>query len=317
MQRFFNWFTGLYPVWLVSGAIAALWHPAAFTWFTGPWITGALSLVMLGMGFTLSLDDFKRLWRMPGALAVGFLAHYTIMPLSGWLIARMLGLDPGFSVGLILVACCPSGTASNVVSMLARADVALAVAVTLTSTLLAFVMTPLWCQLLAGRYVPVDAVGLSLSTLQIVVAPVLIGVVCNVKFPRMVAKVSRFGPVVSVVALILITCGIVSQNAAAVIANAGRLAVGATLLHVVGFGLGYVVARLLRYPEQMARTISIEVGMQNGGLAVALAKKNFVTEPLAAVPAVFSSVIQNIVGGLLASWWRARSNAATRPKTDA
>ncbi|MDZ4287223.1 MAG: bile acid:sodium symporter family protein [Prosthecobacter sp.] len=311
MQRFFGWFTGLYAVWLVCGAVAALWQPATFTWFTGPWITGALSLVMLSMGFTLTLDDFKRLLKMPGSLALGFLAHYTIMPLTGWLIARMLGLDSGFAVGLILVACCPSGTASNVVSLLARADVALAVAVTTTSTLLAFLMTPIWCQFLAGRYVPVDAIGLSLSTLQIVVAPVLIGVLCNVKFPGMVAAVSRFGPPVSVVALVMITCGIVSQNAQAVIANAGRLAVGATLLHVVGFGLGYVVARVLRYPEQVARTISIEVGMQNGGLAVALAKKNFVTEPLAAVPAVFSSVIQNIIGGLLATWWRAR-----QPKTD-
>lgn len=299
-------FTGLYSVWLSCGVIASLLFPSVFTWFSGPWITGALSLVMLGMGFTLTLDDFKRLLTMPGSLALGFLAHYTIMPLTGWLIARVMGLDPGFAVGLILVACCPSGTASNVISLLARADVALAVAVTLTSTMLAFLMTPLWTQWLAGRYVPVDAVGLSLSTLQIVVAPLLIGLVCNVRFPRTIASVARFGPPVSVVALVMITCGIVSQNAQAVVANAGRLAIAATLLHVVGFGLGYAVARVLGKPLKVARTISIEVGMQNGGLAVALAKKNFVTEPLAAVPAVFSSVIQNLVGGLIAAWWRAR-----------
>lgn len=306
MHQLLTRFTGLYAVWLICGVIAALLVPSAFTWFTGPWITGALSLVMLGMGFTLTLDDLKRLLTMPGSLALGFLAHYSIMPLTGWLLARWLGLEPGFAVGLILVACCPSGTASNVVSLIAKADVALAVAVTLTSTLLAFLMTPLWCQLLAGRYVPVDAVGLSLSTLQIVVAPVVVGLICNLKFPQTISKVARFGPPVSVVALVLITCGIVSQNAQAVVANAGKLTIAATLLHVMGFALGYLVARVLRYPKIVARTISIEVGMQNGGLAVALAKKNFVTEPLAAVPAVFSSVIQNLVGGLIAAWWRSR-----------
>ncbi|RBP35866.1 BASS family bile acid:Na+ symporter [Roseimicrobium gellanilyticum] len=297
-------FTNLYPVWLVGGALLSLLYPSAFTWFTGQWIVWALTIVMLGMGFTLTIEDFKRLFRMPGCLTLGFLAHYTIMPLTGWGLAHLLGLEKGFAVGLILVAACPSGTASNVISYLAKADVALAVSVTLTSTLLAFIATPLWCQWLVGHRVPVDAWGLCLSTLQIVVAPVLIGVLSNWLFPRQVAKVSRFGPVVSVVALVLITCGIVSNNAAAVMANAGKLLLAAVLLHVIGFVLGYLVARVLRYPELVARTVSIEVGMQNGGLAAALAKKNFTMEPLAAVPAVFSSVVQNIVGSLAAAWWR-------------
>lgn len=296
-------FTNLYPVWLVGGALLSLLYPSVFTWFTGPWITWALTIVMLGMGFSLTIEDFKRLFRMPGCLTLGFLAHYTIMPLTGWALAHLLGLEQGFAVGLILVASCPSGTASNVISYLAKADVALAVSVTLTSTLLAFIATPLWCQVLVGHHVPVDAWGLSLHTLQIVVAPVLIGVLSNWLFPRQVAKVSRFGPVVSVIALVLITCGIVSNNAAAVIANAGKLLLAAVLLHVLGFVLGYMVARVLRYPELVARTVSIEVGMQNGGLAAALAK-NFPMEPLAAVPAVFSSVVQNIVGSLAAAWWR-------------
>jgi BASS family bile acid:Na+ symporter len=237
---------------------------------------------------------------------LGCLAHYTIMPLSGWFLAWALKLDPGFAVGLILVASCPSGTASNVVSYLARADVALAVAVTLASTLLAFILTPIWCQALAGRYVPVDALGICLSTLQVVVAPVLVGVLCNWRFPRAVTRVARFGPVVSVIAITFITGGIVAQNASAVLANAGRLALAAVLLHIIGFVLGYAVARVLRYPELAARTVSIEVGMQNGGMAAMLAKKNFPMEPLAAVPAVFSAIIQNLLGSLLAAYWRAR-----------
>ena len=217
-----SWFTDLYLLWLIAFAVIALLKPETLIWFRGQWVVWALTLVMLGMGLTLTLDDFRRLFRMPGSLALGFLAHYTIMPISGWMLARVLHLDAGFAVGLILVASCPSGTASNVISFLARANVALAVMVTLTSTLLAFVMTPLWCKTLAGAYVPVDAVKLCLSTLQVAVAPVLIGVFCNWRFPRAVARVSRFGPVVSVLAILFITGGIVAQNADAILANAGN-----------------------------------------------------------------------------------------------
>lgn len=301
-----NPLTRFYPFWLILFVAIALIHPPTFAWFSGQWVVWAMSIVMLGMGFTLTIDDFRRLFQRPGSLALGFLAHYTIMPLSGWAIARALHLEPGFAVGLILVASCPSGTASNVVSYLARADVALAVAVTLTSTLFAFVMTPLWCQQLAGRYVPIDAWKLCLSTFQVAVAPLLIGVGCKWKFPRTVETAARFGPGVSVVAIIMITAGIVAQNAPAVIANAGRLALAALALHILGFLLGYVVGRVLGYPITIARTVSIEVGMQNGGLAAVLAKKNFPLDPLTAVPAVFSGVAQNLVGSLVAAYWRAR-----------
>lgn len=304
MQQLLSRFTNLYPVWLVGAAVVSLLRPATFAWFTGPWITWAIGTVMLGMGFTLAIDDFKRLARAPGALALGFIAHYTIMPLTGWALGEVLGLEPGMAVGLILVASCPSGTASNVVCFLAKADVALAVSVTLTSTLFAFITTPLWCQLLAGHYVPVDALGLCVSTLKAVVAPVLIGVICNWKFPRVVSQAARFGPFVSVIAIVLITAGIVAQNSAAVLANFGKLALGAFLLHIIGFILGYAVARLMGYSALTARTVSIEVGMQNGGMAAMLAKKNFPMEPLAAVPAVFSGVVQNLIGSFIASWCR-------------
>ena len=305
-----SWFTDLYLFWLIGFAVIGLVKPVVLAWFQGPWVVWALSLVMLGMGLTLTVEDFRRLFRMPGSLALGFLAHYTIMPLSGWAVARLLHLDPAFAVGLILVASCPSGTASNVISFLARANVALAVMVTLTSTLLAFVMTPLWCKTLAGAYVPVDAVKLCLSTLQVAVAPVLIGVFCNWRFPKAVARATRAGPVVSVLAIMFITGGIVAQNAGAVRANAGKLALAAVLLHALGFVVGYAVAKTLRYSEDVARTISIEVGMQNGGLAAVLARKTFPDQPLAAVPAVFSAIVQNIVGSLVASFWRKRPPAA-------
>lgn len=306
MKKFLDTFANLYPVWIISSSVLGLLKPELFSWFSGNYMVWALSIVMLGMGFTLTIDDFRRLFKMPGSLALGFFAHYTIMPLTGWAVSRILDLSPGFTVGLILVASCPSGTASNVICYLSRANVALAVMVTLTSTLLAFIMTPLWCQVLAGQYIPVDAWGLAKTTFQAVVAPVLIGVLLNWRCPKAVASVSKYGPFVSVTALIFIAGSIVAQSAEAVIANAGKLAVAAVLLHMVGFVFGYVLSRVLRFNEEISRTIAIEVGMQNGGMAAVLAKRNFPMDPMVAVPAVFSSVVQTIIGSLFASYWRRR-----------
>jgi bile acid:Na+ symporter, BASS family len=305
-QSILSWFTSLYPVWILVFSATALIKPETLLWFRGPCVVWALSLVMLGMGLTLSVGDFRQLFRLPGSLALGFLAHYTIMPLSGWGIARLLGLDAGFTVGLILVASCPSGTASEVICYLSRANVALAVAVTIVSTVMAFVMTPLWCKALAGCYVPVNAAQLCLSTLQIAILPVFLGVFCHWRFPKAVASVIKVSPAISMLAIMFITGGIIAQNAEAVVANAGKLTAAALLLHLLGFGVGYVMAKCLGYGEDVARTISIEVGMQNGGLAAVLARENFPQQPMAAVPAVFSGFIQNIVGSILASYWRAR-----------
>lgn len=299
-----SWFTNLYPVWTVAVALFALKWPAALSWFNGPYVIGALAFVMLNMGLTLTLADFRRVGKMPGSVAVGFTLHYTIMPLSGWFVAHILRLDPQFAVGLILVASCPCGTASNLMTYLARGNLALSVCLTMISTLLAFVMTPIWCQKLAGHYVPVDALGMCISTLQMVLVPVLVGVICNWRFPRAVAAASEYGQVGAVIAFLFITGSIVAGNADAVRANAGVLALAAFLLHALGFGLGYSAARILGYPLDIARTLSIEVGMQNGGLAAVLAKKNIPSMPMAAVSTVFSAFIQTIVGSAVAIWWR-------------
>jgi BASS family bile acid:Na+ symporter len=312
-----NWITNLYPVWLIAISALAFMKPETMAWFNGPWIIWALTLVMLGMGFTLSVKDFQRLAKMPGATALGFVAQYTVMPLVGWGLAHLLGLKGGLAVGLILVASCPGGTASNVVSYLARANVALSVILTMASTLMAFIMTPLWCKGLAGQYVEVDAKGLCLSTLQVVVLPVLIGVFCNWRFPRSVAKVAQAGPLVSVIAIVMITGGIVAQSAASMAAHAGKLFTALVALHVAGFILGYAITRILRYPPDVARTVSIEVGMQNGGMAAMLAKRHFPADPLTAVPAVFSGILQNLLGSLIAAWWRARPLPPPEPVTGA
>jgi bile acid:Na+ symporter, BASS family len=304
-------FTSLYPVWIVASSVMALIWPETLRWFSGQWVVWALTIVMLSMGLTLTIDDFRRLGKMPGAVALGFVLQYTVMPLSGWFAARLCNLEPGLAVGLILVASCPGGTASNLITYLAHANVALSVVMTMASTLLAFIMTPLWCEVLAGQYVPVDAWGLCISTLQVVVVPVLIGVFCNWKFPRQIAAVARFSPAVSVIAIIFIAGGIVAQSAESVIAHAGRVAIAVLLVHVLGFSLGYVISLALRFPVISARTISIEVGMQNGGMAAMLARKHFAAQPMAGVPAVFSSVLQTLIGSLLAAWWSRRTEVSS------
>lgn len=293
-----------FPVWVLVACGLALVEPRLFTWFRGEAIVVGLAVIMLGMGITLSVDDFARVATRPATVAAGFLAQFVIMPTAGWLVATTLGLDTPFAVGLILVACCPGGTASNVVTYIARADVALSVLMTTCTTLGAVVLTPLLTKLLAGRLVEVDAWGLFLSTLQVVVLPVAAGVAINRFLPRVVRAVMPVAPLVSVITIALVCASIIGQNAAAVLGSGPQLLLAVVLLHAIGFGVGYLFARLLGYDRIVARTISIEVGMQNSGLGVVLAQKHFPAEPLTAGPCAISSVVHSVIGSLLAGWWR-------------
>ena len=306
MRRFLlvsaNWF----PAWVLAAALLALWQPSLFTWFSGPWIVWGLALVMLGMGLTLNVADFAAVLRLPGAVALGFAAQYTIMPLIGWSVGKMLALPAPFAVGLILVACCPGGTASNVVTYLARGNVALSVLMTMCSTLAAVVMTPLLTGWLAGAYVPVDAWGIFLTTAQVVLAPVLAGLLLHHQAPRLAAFILPAGPIMSVLVISLIVGSIIGQNATAIFAHGGQLLLAVSLLHGGGFFLGYIVGRLSGFDLGVARTLSIEVGMQNSGLGAVLAKTRFAAEPLTAVPSALSSVCHSLLGSLLAAWWRRR-----------
>ena len=304
MRRFLLASADWFPAWVLAAALLALWQPSLFTWFSGPWIVWGLALVMLGMGLTLNVADFAAVLRLPGAVAVGFTAQYTIMPLLGWSVGKMLALPAPFAVGLILVACCPGGTASNVVTYLARGNVALSVIMTMCSTLAAVVMTPLLTGWLAGAYVPVDAWGIFLTTAQVVLAPVLAGLLLHHQAPRLAGFILPAGPIMSVLVISLIVGSIIGQNASAIFAHGGQLLLAVTLLHSGGFFLGYVVGRLFGFDLGVARTISIEVGMQNSGLGAVLAKTRFAAEPLTAVPSALSSVCHSLLGSLLAAWWR-------------
>lgn len=306
MSRTLTWLTNAFPLWVVALSAVALFQPTWFTWFSGPWIVWGLAVIMLGMGLTLTVDDFRAIGRMPRAVALGFAAQFSVMPFLGWAMGRLFALETPYAVGLILVSCCPGGTASNVVTYLARANVALSVVMTMCSTFAAVIMTPLLTSWLAGTLVRVDGWGLFWSTFQVVVLPVVIGVWVNRLAPRAVQRAQLVLPLVSVVVIALICASIIGGSAAAVKGAAWRLLGAVFGLHAGGFLLGYLAARVLRFDLTAARTVSIEVGMQNSGLGVVLARKHF-ADPLTAVPCAISSVFHSVIGSMLAGWWRWRS----------
>ena len=296
--------TNLFPVWVLLAGVLALVHPPLFIWFTGPYIVWGLAVVMVGMGVTLSFGDFKAVMKMPKAVAVGLLAQFTIMPFLGWAAAHLLRLPDQFAAGLILVACCPGGTASNVVTFLAKGNVALSVLMTMCSTFAAFIMTPLLTKWLAGTFVPVDAVGLLLSTVQVVLLPLVVGILLHHFTPKLVDCILPVAPLVSVITIALICASIIGQSAKAILESGLQLVAAVFLLHAGGFGLGYAIARSLRFDKAARRTISIEVGMQNSGLGAVLAKQHFTV--VAAAPCAISSVFHSIIGSALAAVWRVR-----------
>jgi len=304
----------------VLGVGLAWFFPPAFTWMTDgriavagqPLLSLALGVIMLAMGLTLTFDDYRKLAAAPRALVAGVALQFAVMPLTGFAIARGLALEPGLAVGLILVACCPGGTASNIVTFLARGNVALSVVMTMASTLAAVVLTPLLTGWLAGAYVEIDRLNLLLNMVSIVLVPVVLGTLLNRLFPRAAERVSAVLPLVAIVLVILIVGGIVGGAKAQIAEHAGVLLLATFLLHAVGFALGYVLARALGLEEIAARTISIEVGMQNSGLGSGLAKTpafaaqfaNVTQAALAPVPAAISAVWHVLIGSLLAGFWR-------------
>ncbi len=295
--------TNLFPLWVLLAGAAALVHPPLFAWFSGSLIVWGLAVIMLGMGLTLSLDDFRRVATVPGAVVAGVAAQYLIMPFLGWAAATLFALPTPLAVGVILVGCCPGGTASNVVCYLARANVALSVVLTTLSTFAAIVMTPLLTQLLAGTLVQVDGWGLFVSTLQVILLPVAAGLALNRLAPRAVARVLPAAPLISVAAIVMICASIIAQSADALVESGGRLVGAVFTLHAGGFALGYGFGRLLGYDVSIARTVSVEVGMQNSGLGAVLARRHF-ADPLTALPAAISATFHSVIGGALAAWWR-------------
>ena len=299
-------FTLFFPLWTLLAALLSLLQPDLFTWVAGPVIVWSLALIMLGMGLGLSPADFRRAMIPPRAALIGVGAQFLVMPALAASLAWALKLEPPLAVGLILVGCCPGGTASNVVALIARADVALSVVMTSLSTLLAVVVTPLLTSALAGRYVPVDGWTLLVNVLQVVLVPVTVGVAIKQGLPRLAARVQPVMPPLAVVAIALIVAGIVGSQREVLLRQGGLLVLATALLHGGGFLLGFLLPALLGEPRAVRRTISIEVGMQNSGLAVVLARSGGFASPLTALPGAISAVMHSLLGSLLAALWRKR-----------
>ncbi|MBF0815737.1 bile acid:sodium symporter family protein [Microbacterium paludicola] len=260
-----------------------------------PWLLG---VVMFGMGLTLTLPDFSRILKRPWMVAIGVVLQYLIMPLTAWLIALALQLPAELAAGVILVGCAPGGTASNVVTYLSRGDTALSVTVTTCSTLLAPVLTPLLTLWLAGQFLEVPFASMMMSILQTVLLPVVAGLIVRLLLRRWVERVQPALPWLSTVAIALIVAAVVAGSADKIV-EAGLLVFLAVFLHN-GFGLllGYLAAWGMRMTQRERRAISIEVGMQNSGLAASLAAAHF--SPLAALPAAVFSVWHNLSGAIFA-----------------
>ena len=293
-------FTRLFPLWVSLCAIIALINPDLFIWFSGPWITYGLGGIMLGMGLTLQWQDFNQIFQTPKWVFLGLFLQFSLMPLMGWVLGILFQLPSFFAVGLILVASCPGGTASNVIAYLARANVALSVAMTTCSTLAGIILTPYLTASLSGNYLAVDAWGLFYSTIKVVLLPVTAGVILNQYFPNFTRKVTPLAPPVAVLLIVLIVASIIGQGKE-IILNAGlNLIFAIMILHLFGFILGYTLSRAFIKDIAASKTIAIEVGMQNSGLGAVLARENF-TNPATAIPSAISSLVHSIYGSIFAS----------------
>ena len=323
MWRILQTISNLFWLWTILGTVWTWFVPEHFTWFISEKFPGTdiklinlgLGVIMLGMGITLSVDDFKAVLLRPWVVGLGVGSQFLIMPLLGWSVAMIFDLPPMLKLGLILVSCCPGGTASNVICYLARANVALSVLMTMCSTMVAIIMTPLLTKMYASAILDVDAWAMFRSMVTIVLLPVIGGVLLNRFFGDKLDCIKKISPIISILVIVLIVGGIVGATKNNIIAYFGGLLVAILIVHALGFFLGYAAGWLARLAEGERRTLSIEVGMQNSGLGSALAKQHF--SLLAATPCAISALYHCLIGSFLAAIWSRRqpdSETRTEPE---
>lgn len=301
LHRVSQFVTLTFVFWVLLFAILALAIPSGFRWIA-PSISWLLGIVMFGMGLTIKPRDFREVFTRPVAVAIGVVGQFLIMPVLAFLLARGFHLPPEIAVGVILVGCCPGGTASNVITFLARGDVALSVTVTSITTLLAPLVTPALIYLLASQWIAVQPLALLLSVVQVVLLPIVLGIAAQRLLRAKAAVAIHLLPVVSVIAIVAIVAAVVAVSRDKIL-QSGLLILAIVILHNgLGYALGFLLARIFRLNYAQCKAVSIEVGMQNSGLGAALAAAHF--SPLAAVPSAIFSVWHNISGPLLATYFR-------------
>ncbi|MDM5200686.1 bile acid:sodium symporter family protein [Fictibacillus enclensis] len=301
LEKVSAFFGNTFAVWVLLIAVAAFVYPQGFTWI-GNYIVWLLGIIMFGMGLTLSGSDFKEVAKRPKDVAIGVAAQFLIMPLLAFGLATLLPLSPQVAVGVILVGCCPGGTASNVMTYLAKGDTALSVAVTSVSTVLAPILTPTLILLFASKWLPVSPGDLFISIAKMIIIPIVLGIIVKMLLGKKVEAGVKVLPLVSVICIVAIV-GAVVGGSKEQIASTGLAIFAVVVLHnMLGLLLGYWAARLFKMSPPKQKAISIEVGMQNSALGAGLASVHF--SPLAAVPSAIFSVWHNISGALVATYYR-------------
>ena len=298
-------FIGKYmAVIVLAAAVTALLLPKTFLWVDTSWVNILLMVVMLGMGLTLKAQDFLMVFRRPRDILIGCLAQFTIMPVLAFVLSRIFGLETGLMTGVILVGTCPGGTASNVITYLSEGDVALSVGMTSVNTLLAPLLTPIITWLLVRTSVSVDVTAMILSILKVVLLPITVGFIINHFWGRYTRKVRDILPTVSVCAITLIVAAVVSHNAQRILQTGAVVFIVVILHNLLGYATGYALGSLLKLPVSKKKALSIEIGMQNSGLATSLAGTAFPDLAMATVPGAIFSVWHNISGAVLANIFR-------------
>lgn len=303
--RFTQFIQKTFALWVIVFAVLALWQPEFFVRLKAyiPWILG---IIMLGMGMTMTVDDFKGVLQSPKAVLIGVVAQFVVMPGLAYVLCKLFNLPPEIAVGVILVGCCPGGTASNVITYMAKGNVALSVACTSVSTLLAPVLTPAIFYLLASQWLKIDAASMFISISQVVLLPIVIGLILRTWLKRQVESYIQVMPLVSVIAIVAIVAAIIGGSKAAIL-QSGLLILAVVILHNgLGYLLGFTAARFFKLPYADSKAIAIEVGMQNSGLGVALAAVHFAASPITAVPSAIFSLWHNISGPALATYWASK-----------
>lgn len=284
-------------------AVAALVFPSFFNIVSPKSINYLLGLVMFGMGLTLNARDFEVVFSRPKDVIIGCLAQFLIMPALAWLLARAFMLDDALALGVVLVGCCPGGTASNVITYLSKGDLALSVGMTSVSTLLAPLLTPVLTWLLAGKDVNVDVVNMFMSILWVIIMPIALGLIIKRLMPKITAQAVDFLPAFSSIAIAFIVAIVISANASKLLTG-GHLVIAVVVLHnICGLSLGYLVSLLAGMPMAKRKALAIEVGMQNSGLASSLAATHFAMYPMATIPGAIFSVWHNISGAIMARFF--------------
>lgn len=279
--------------------------PEEFKWVMGkvagiPVLTLLLGIIMFGMGMTLKLEDFALVLKRPKDVLLGVVAQFVVMPVLALGIAKLFSLSPALTAGVVLVGTCPGGTSSNVISYMAKGDIALSVTMTSVSTLLAPIMTPFLTYQLIGTSISFDPIGMFWSIVQIVIIPICIGLAFRSMLPQVAVAATAYLPSVSAIAISLIVAGVISVSRENILSTSATILAVVIMHNVLGYLLGFSLAKASGLDWKRSITIAIEVGMQNSGLATGLAKTHFATMPMAAVPGAVFSAWHNISGAILA-----------------